>query len=157
MRARVCVYMYIRVCVCIHIYIYIYMYMYMCIYVYKYICIYVSVYLCIHIHVCIYIYIHNAICVNDRFIYVRAYIHASPVARALFCMTTILVVLRRTHPSRKGTNGVSTNGVTANLLFLTEELFGAPVNLLLSTQKCQAVPVSPIRQNSLLLQRPHEC
>ena len=37
---------------------------------------------------------------------------------------------RRPHPgARTGTNGVSTNGVTANLMFLTDFL-GIPVNLL---------------------------
>ena len=45
---------------------------------------------------------------------------------------------------RNGTNGVSTNGVTANfMLFLTEGLFGHPVNLLLSPQKCQGIPLFP--------------
>ena len=47
---------------------------------------------------------------------------------------------------RKGSNEVSTNGVTANVLscFLTEGLVGTPVDLRLSSQKCQGVPVSPI-------------
>ena len=48
---------------------------------------------------------------------------------------------------RKGTNGVSTNGVTANFMFLTEGLFGYSVNLLVYSQKCQGVHVSPICQN----------
>ena len=57
---------------------------------------------------------------------------------------------------RKGTNGVGTNGVTADfMLFDRGTLLGAPVNLLLSSQKCQGVPFSPICQKSLLLQRPH--
>ena len=44
--------------------------------------------------------------------------------------------------ARKGRNGVSTNGVTANIwCFLTEELSG--VNLLLSSQKCQCLPLFP--------------
>ena len=43
---------------------------------------------------------------------------------------------------RKGTSGVSTNGVTANLMcFDSGTFFGTPVNLLLSSQKCQGVPV----------------
>ena len=53
--------------------------------------------------------------------------------------------------SRKGTNGVGTSmGSLRILCLLTEGTFwGAPVNLLLSSQKCQGVPFSPIRQNSL--------
>ena len=58
--------------------------------------------------------------------------------------------------NRKGTNRVSTNGVTANLTSFDRGTFwGTPVNLLLSSQKCQGVPLSPICQNQLLLQRPH--
>ena len=44
---------------------------------------------------------------------------------------------------RKGTNGVSTNGVTANLMFFDRDFSGTPVNLLLSSQKCQGVSFSP--------------
>ena len=38
--------------------------------------------------------------------------------------------------------------------FWQRDLLGTPVNLLLSSQKCQGVPFSPICQNSLLLKRP---
>ena len=42
---------------------------------------------------------------------------------------------------RKGTNGVSTNGVTAIFMFCWQRDFlGTPVNLLWSPQKCQGVP-----------------
>ena len=43
---------------------------------------------------------------------------------------------------RKGTNGVSTNGVTAkeNHIFWQSDLLGAPVNIIWSSQKCQGVP-----------------
>ena len=53
---------------------------------------------------------------------------------------------------RKGTNGVSTNGVTANLSFLFDRgtSWDTPVNLLSSSQKCQGVPFSPICRKSLL-------
>ena len=34
---------------------------------------------------------------------------------------------------------------------------GTPIHLLLSSQKRQGVPLSPICQNSFLLQRPHQC
>ena len=63
---------------------------------------------------------------------------------------------RRDDPGlRKGTNGVSTHGVSANLMFFDRDCLGTPVNLLSSSQKCQGVPFSPISRNSLLLQRPH--
>ena len=42
-------------------------------------------------------------------------------------------------------------------MFRQRDLLGTPINLLLSPQKCQGVPFSPIRQKSLLLQRPHQC
>ena len=47
--------------------------------------------------------------------------------------------------TRKGTNGVSTNGVTANSVFFGQRDFlGTPVSLLVSPQKCQGVPFPPI-------------
>ena len=59
---------------------------------------------------------------------------------------------------RKGTNGVSTNGVTANFMFFDRGTFRVlPVTYFLYFQKCQGVPFSPTRRNSLLLQRPHRC
>ena len=54
---------------------------------------------------------------------------------------------------RRGVKGVSTNGVTANFQFFAEGLVGRC--LLLSPQKCQGVPFSPIGRNSVLQQRPH--
>ena len=52
---------------------------------------------------------------------------------------------------RKGTNWVSTNGVTANYMFLGRGTCWVPICRNLSFV---CVPFSPIRQNSLLLQRP---
>ena len=50
----------------------------------------------------------------------------------------------RARGARKGTNGVGTNGVTANSMFVWQRDFlGTPVNLLLPSQKCQHVPFSP--------------
>ena len=72
------------------------------------------------------------------------------------CPATFLMFVQR-YP-RKGTNGVSTNGVTAIfVLFDRGNFLGTPVDLLLSSHTCQGVPFSPICQNSLLLQRPHWC
>ena len=46
--------------------------------------------------------------------------------------------------SQRGTNGVSTSGVTANLMLFDRGTFwGTPVSLLLSPQKCQGVLFSP--------------
>ena len=50
-------------------------------------------------------------------------------------------------------NGVSTNGVTANFMCFERGNFW--VLPLISSQKCQGVPFSPIYRNDLLLQRPH--
>ena len=62
----------------------------------------------------------------------------------------------RSKPIRKGTNGVSTNGVTVNFVFFEQrDLLGTPVNILLFSQKCQGLPFSPTRQHLLLLQRPY--
>ena len=48
---------------------------------------------------------------------------------------------RRDGMFRKGTNGVRTNGGHCKLyVFLTEGLFGTPVNLLLSSPKCFRKP-----------------
>ena len=56
---------------------------------------------------------------------------------------------------RNGTNGVSTNGVTANFVFvLQRDLLGIPVNILLPSQEFQGVAFSPICRNSLPLQLP---
>ena len=61
------------------------------------------------------------------------------------------------HVFRIGTNGVSTNGITANFVLFGRGTFGAlPLSLLLHSQNCQGVPLSLICQNSLLLQRPNE-
>ena len=54
---------------------------------------------------------------------------------------------------RKGTNGVNTNGVTANLVFFDRGIFfGTPAKCVLP--KMPGRTFFPILQNSLLLQRP---
>ena len=54
---------------------------------------------------------------------------------------------------RKGTNGVSTDRVTANFMFFDRDLLGT--NLSKSINICQfCLPFSPICQTRLLLQRP---
>ena len=56
----------------------------------------------------------------------------------------------------KGQMGSALMGSLQIFLFFDRGTFlGTPVNLLLSPQKCQGVPFSPICQSSLLLQRPH--
>ena len=51
------------------------------------------------------------------------------------------------HDIRKGTNEVSTNCVTANVMLFDRGTFWTPVNLFVFIQKCQGVPFSPICQN----------
>ena len=65
----------------------------------------------------------------------------------LLCKGTIPIPgAKNAKQARKGTNGVSTNGVAANLMFFDRDLLGTPVNLL-SSQKCQGAPFSPISQS----------
>ena len=69
-------------------------------YIYIYIRVYIYIYICVYIHIYyIYIYIER----ERNNIYIYIYIH--PVG----------------HEARKGTDGVSTNGATANLICLTED------------------------------------
>ena len=68
-------------------------------------------------------------------------------------MIVIVIVI---NGDRKGTDGVSTNGFAANLMLFDRVTFWVlPLTEVLSSQKCQGVPFSPICQNLLLLQRPH--
>ena len=107
--------------------------MYVCMYVCMYTYIYIYIYTYICMYVCIYIYIYIYICRPSG----REPAGSSGTSSA-------------TTGSRKGTNGVSTTGVTANSTFLLHwDLLGTPVNLLLSSQKCQGVPFSPICRISL--------
>ena len=98
-----------------YIYIYIYIYVNTHVYIYIYIYIYLSLSLYIYIYV-LFIYIHRYRC-PPRWA-------RSPEGSS------------RPAGCRRGTHGLSTNGVTANLVFLTEGLFGY------SFQKCQGVPFS---------------
>ena len=94
---------------------------------------------CIHVCLCVYVYVDAA------------------TEAELECNFDALnwKNLSFTRQARKGTNGVSTNGVTANVMLFDKGTF--LVLLLIcfsSSQTCQGVPFSPIFQNSLLLQRP---
>ena len=94
-----------------------------------------SLYIYIYIYICI--YTHTYACIG-------------------ICMLYSWLLCRGMGSSRKGANGVSTKRVTAFCCFFGQRDFlVTPVNLLLSTQKCQGVPFSPICQNCLLLQRPY--
>ena len=139
------------ICVYTYIYIYIHIYIYICIIIWytsqSLLVIYgaggspaqdlrhrrqrrlrglrdIYIYIYIYIYVDIYIYIY---------IYIYMYIHICAV--------------------RKATNGVRTTGVTTILCCLFVCLFdrgsfgGTPVNLLVSSQKCQGVLFWPICQN----------
>ena len=57
-------------------------------------------------------------------------------------------VLAIVNKDRKGTNGVSSNGATANFMIFDRGTFCVlPLAYLLSSQKCQGIPFSPICQN----------
>ena len=64
-------------------------------------------------------------------------------------MTLLLVLIMIVIVSRKGTIGVSSNGVTANVVFFFDRgtFWVLPVNLLLSPQKSQGIPFSPTCRN----------
>ena len=154
-----------------YVYIYIYIYIYTCIhtYIHTQLIIYIYIYICICMYIYIYMYTHMYV-----YIYPPHYV-SGPVTGAPNIETALVRVIFRflsgwgsetetetetdnksntcaqladctkpqkkappllaSHLARKGTNGVSTDGVTS--------------------QNCQGVPFSPIRQDSLLLQRPH--
>ena len=60
--------------------------------------------------------------------------------------------------SRRGTNGVSTNGVTANLRFFAGGTFWVlPLTYFYIPKSARAHLFPPICQNPLLLQRPQKC
>ena len=157
---RYCMYIYIYICISLSLYIYIYIYTHMSLSVslslslslYVYIYIYIRI-MNIIIHIMnVYIHVYNVM-LSVRYIlkyYIWSKVSLSPSPNAV----------ARAHAAalaghRKGANGVSTNGVTADVSFFDRDLLGTPVNLLLSSQKCQCVPFSSIRRNSLLSRRPH--
>ena len=97
----------------------------------------VSIILIIIIIIIIYIYIY---------IYVYIYIYIF-----FFFFLLLLVVV-----FGKGLMGSALMGSLHFLfVFWQRDLLGTPVNLFLSSQKCQGTPFFLICQNSLLLQRPH--
>ena len=119
--------------------------------VYIYIYIYIHTYIHTYtIYMCIYIYIICIICMT-RIIIIIIIFHTERSILSLFCdrglpasrnpcpyplriprttrflfdsFQTALDLTERTRATRKGTNGISTNGVTASFMFLTEGLFG---------------------------------
>ena len=52
------------------------------------------------------------------------------------------VLAAATALTRKGTSGVSTNGVTAKFMFFDGDFLGTPIKQLLYSKKCQGVPFS---------------
>ena len=83
----------------------------------------------------------------DYYYYSSSYHYHQVIAKSslMFCITPPEQDFGRLNgKARKGTNGVSTDGVTANVMFFDRDFLVAPVNLLLSPQKCQGLPFSPI-------------
>ena len=114
--------------------IYLYTYMYVCMYIYIYIHMYVCMYVYIYIYIYIYMYSYSK----------YAFIHY------------VYHYLIKPGGARKGTNGFSTNGVTAFLLFFDTGTFWVlPLAYLFIFPKVPGRTFSPICQSSLLLQRPH--
>ena len=71
------------------------------------------------------------------------------VIRVIVIIVIIVIVI---YEDRKGTNGVSTNGVTAKQesVFDRGTLWVLPLTCFCLPQKCQGVPFSPIWQNCVL-------
>ena len=89
-------------------------YMYIRMYIYMYIYIYIYITMCIHMTICIYSYIYIYIHIH-RYIYTHIHIDrpaGQPASRP-----------EKRSKDRKGTNGVSTNGVTANFMFVERGFF----------------------------------
>ena len=166
----------------VHICIYIYIILY--IYIYIYISYYIYIYIYIHIYIYIYLLLHLRGCgrgsrgarlwrrggqeaggiVQHPYVYTYMYIYIYVYIHIYIYNIYIYIYIWATQGAptsqpgsfRKGTNGVSTSGGHCKLyVFGQRDLLGIPVNLFLSSQKCQGVPFSPICQNSLLSQRPH--
>ena len=113
--------------------------------------IYISLSLSLSLYIYIYVYIYIYIYYTSTHIHIYTYRDICREREGLQAHPRELSI-------RKGTNGVSTNGVTANFMVFDRGTFGCtPVSLLLSSQKCQGVPFAPTCQNSSFLQRPHEC
>ncbi len=71
-------------------------------------------------------------------------------------MIMIIMIVNISAGIRKGTNGVSTNGVTANFMFFDRGTFWVlPLTYFYLPKSARAYLFYPICQNSLLLQRPH--
>ena len=93
-----CMYMY----VCMYVYIYIYICIYMCIYIYIY----------IHIYVCIHIYTYIGLNTNCSIQHILLFVDRRWARSRCWRRTTTA------RGTRKGTNGASSNEVTANCVFL---------------------------------------
>ena len=129
-------------------------------------------------YIYIYIYMHNTyihifIHIHNTYIYIYTYTYTytyTCVAQSRPGTGGQAVALGRPDPlpdrlayprgpargDRTGTNGVITYGATAIFIFCDRDLWGT--NLSQSVKLYYfCVPVSPIRQYSLLLQRPHLC
>ena len=117
-----------------YIYIYIHTYIYACVYV----CMYVCVCVCMYIYIYIYTHIHT--------LYISSRFEASPPCP---CSNPAC-----TGGVRKGTNGVSTNGVTADLMFFDRGFFGYSRSPTFIFPKVPGRTFFPHLSNCLLLQRP---
>ena len=109
------------------------------------------VYISLSLSLCIYIYIYVYVYV---YVYIYIYIYVGRLQDAPGDPRAAGAGLG------EGRMGSALLGSLQCSCFLTGKLFGcyflgAPVNLLLSSQKCQGVPFFAICQTSLLLQRPH--
>ena len=92
-----------------------------------------------YVYIYIYIYI---LCEGDVCVYIYIYICRERDIDVLHYVVLYYIMLYCSLVIRKGTHGVSTNGVTERNIFFDRGTLVIPVNLLLSSKRCQ--PVSPI-------------
>ena len=110
-------------------------------------CVYIYIYISLSIYIYIYIYIHIRPGAHPR-------VRQDPLPRGLHHGGGE-VLGDGADGARIGADGVNTKGVTAQIfLFLTELLFGTPVKSIFPRMP-GCFLLFPIRENSLLLQRPH--
>ena len=154
----------------VYIYIYIYMHMHIHTHTYMYVCMYVYTIVYIYIvyvlyTICIYIYIYTER-EGERDVHTKKRLRRSSGSSRTTRKTCDPLWLRPPLPKprvnamrasiRKGTNGVGTNGVTANCLFFDRWTYWVlPLIYFCLPKSARAFLFPPICQNSSFLQRPH--
>ena len=92
--------------------IYIYIYIYTHLYLYTHLCVCICVHICVHLSLSLYIYIYIHIHSKQYVIFISCIVYTYEYGQA-----TTGCLGQKKRKTRRGTDGVSTNRVTAILLF----------------------------------------